>query len=804
MRRLRRTPGFTTVAVLTLALGIGMSTAVYTVVDQSILRPFGYPDIDRMVLLNERFGDGSLMSVSWPNFLDWQAQNEVFEELGIYRRATATLTGSDLPIRLDAALVSASVFRTTGIAPLRGQAFTDADDRPDAAQVVVISERLWREAFAAAPEVVGRSILLNSVSHTVVGVMPAAMRFPARTTDVWLPLGPAIRTFPTARDNHPGLTAVGRLKPDVTIDAARVAMDVIAGRLATEYPDTNTGTTIVLRPYREAIVRDVRPAFQLLLAGVALMLLLACTNLATLMLTRANARRAELAVCAALGASRWRLLGQAMIEALMLATAGGLLGGILAYGAVGAFVASGPSSIPRLDLIRVDVSVLGVVTTLVVVAGLCFGVLPALRSSRVSARDAAAAGRGTVAGTRRLRGLLVSAQVAMALVLLIGAGLLGRSLAHLAAVDLGFDPSRKVTMSVALPPAAYPTLEAWRAFHQDLLARLSGAPGVESAAITSSLPLSGNTSESSLIREGAPMPTPEHPPASCVYTAVSANYLRTMGIELVAGRPFDARDGAGGEPVAIVDDSLVQKLFGGEDPIGRRIAFEYRGESLADPQPIWRTIVGVVHHVTHYGLTGEPPNVQVFVPYEQLPFWMLTNRPTMSLVVRTAAASEAMVATVRRTVQKVDADLPVFGVQTMEATLAQQTEQPRVSLLLFGSFAGLALVLAVLGLYGALAQTVAQRTREIGLRMALGARRSQVATLVARQAALVVGAGLVAGLVGAIGLARFLGAMLVGVSATDPLTLGGVAAGLALVAAVAATIPARRAASVDPLVALRE
>jgi putative ABC transport system permease protein len=803
VRRLARAPGFSAVAVTTLALGIGLTTAVFTVVDQSILRPFAYPDIDRMVVMSERF-ETEQMSVSWPNFLDWKAQNTALRELGIYRNAAVNLTGQDQPERLSGSIVSASVFDSTGIAPLLGRVFTDMDDRPGSDRVAVISERLWRTHFGGNAAVAGQMVTLNGEPYSIVGVMPAAMRFPSRLTDVWLSVGPVAPTLPQNRSVHPGLTVLGRLKPGVSIDAARTAMEVIARRLGAAYPATNGRTHIVVNAYRELIVENIRPAFRLLVGAVGLVLLIACANLASLMLARADARQRELAVREALGAGRWRLVQHLLAEAVVLALVGGGAGVLLAYWSVRAFVASHPTTIPRIDLIGVDWRVLVFALAVSTFAGVLFGSAPALRSSAVALQGALRNGRdGSVAGARRLRRLLVVAEVAMAFMLLVGAGLFGRSLRGLLSVDLGFEPARLVTMQLALPPAAYPSTDAWLMFHRTLLERMTGSPGVDAVGLATSLPLSGNGAESSLIREGDPMPTPDHPPAECSYVVVSPDYFRTMAIHVLRGRTFTVRDSSNAPAVIVVDDALAAKLFPNQDPIGRRISFEETGDSPATAVVKWREIVGVVHHVRQYGLAGEPPYVQVFTPLEQLPIWMQDRRPAVSLIVRTLAASDVVVADVRRAVRGIDPNIPVYGIETMDATMEGATEQPRLSLMLIAAFAVLALVLAIVGVYGILAQAVTQQTREIAVRVALGARRGQIGALVARQAALLVVTGLVIGAGGAIGLSHFLRSLLFEVSPTDPMTLVAMACLLAITAAIAAAIPARRAASVDPVVALR-
>ena len=788
-------------ALLTLALGIGLTTAVYTVVDQSILRPFGYPDIDRMVLLTERY-ESNPMSVSWPNFVDWKAQSTSFEELGVYRNAAVTLTGHGDPERLNGAVMSASVFDSAGIRPILGRRFADADDQPDAPRAVVVSERLWRSHFAGDASVLGQRLTLNGESYAVIGVMASAMRFPSRLTDVWFSLGPAVSTFPGSRDNHPGLTAIGRLKPGVALETAATEMEVIARRLEAAHPDTNGRTHVVLRAYRETIVENVRPAFRLLVGSVLLLLLMACANLASLMLARGDGRRQELAVRAALGASRGRLLSHLLTEAAILSLVGGLAGAGLAFGAVRLFVASRPTSIPRIDLVGVDVGVLLFAVAISLLTGLVFGAGPALRGSKAALQQAIRTGRE---GARRgqARRLLVVTEVAVAFLLLVGAGLFGRSLHSLLALDLGFASEHVTTMQVALPAASYQTVDRWLSFHRSLLDELTGTAGIEHVALTSNVPLSGNAGESGLMRDGDPMPTAEHPPAECSFSVASPTYFETMGIRLVRGRAFTSHDGASSQPVIIIDDEAAARLYPGSDPIGQRLSFESHGETLATFSPIWRVIVGVVHHVRQYGLTVEPPYVQVFTPIEQLPIWMTERRPVLSIVVRSAESPDGIVTSVRRAVRTLDPNLPVSGMSTLTTSIASATEQPRLSLVLVGAFAGIALVLAIVGVYGVLAQNVAQRTREIAVRMALGAKRGQVGALVARQAAVLVVAGLAIGGGAAYALGRFVQSMLYDVSPTDPLTIATMAAALAVTAAVAAAIPARRAATIDPLTALR-
>ena len=806
-RTLGRAPGFTAIAVLTLGLGIGATTAVYAVVDGAILRPFPYHDMDSIVLLGEMDRENAQpKSVAWPNFVDWRARNDVMRELGIYRGTTLNVTGADLPERLVGALVSASVFDTMGIPPLRGRAFTAADDEATVGRIVIISERLWRRRFSARDDVLGASIQINNEAYSIVGVMPASMRFPSRTTDMWLPLGQFVTSFPP-RGAHPGLTAVGRLRPGVTIDRARAAFEVIAQQLEQEYPDSNKGATITVDSYLELIVRDVRPAMQMLLAAVGLLLLIACANLTGLQLARGEARQRELAIRAALGAGRRRLVRQLLVESTLLGLLGGVAGVALAYGAIAAFTAVPPSTIPRIDLVGIDWRVLAFALFVSILTVVLVGMLPALRASRPALQDALSEGRANSGGVRavRLRKTLVVAQIAVAVMLLVGAGLLTKSFGRLLAIDLGFETDRAVTMRYALPNAKYPTPDAWMSFHDRLLESLKTVPGVDAVGVNSALPLEGGASESPVIKEGDPPPSPESRPAMCMFQTTAGDYFAAMGIRLVRGRTFDGRDGRGSAPVIVVDESLVARLFPNVDPIGRRIAFEFEGAPPAAPRPIWREIVGVVATVRHYGLLANRPFVQLYVPHTQLAFWSRERRPSMALAVKPAPGHEreTLVADVRRAVAAVDATIPLYNVVPMRTYLDIATEAPRLSSTLLTGFAGLALVLAIVGVYGMLSYIVALRTREIGVRIALGARKADILRGVVGQGLVLTGIGLAVGLLLAVAASRLLASQLYQVSPTDAVVYVGAAVVLAVVAAIASAIPARRASSVDPLTALR-
>ncbi len=805
VRSMSKAPVFTAVVLATLALGIGANAAIFSVADAVMLRPYAYPDLDRIIALNERTRAGQNMSVAWPTFQDWRAQNHVFESLGIYRSTVTNLTGAELPERLVAALASSDVFRTMGIQPIAGRALGPEDDTPGAARVAVISERLWRRRFNANTALLGEAILLNNEPHTVVGIMPTTMRFPSRLTDVWLPLGPAIPTFPPSRGAHPSLYVIGKLKAGETLSSAEAAFDTIARRLEQQYPDTNKDVAVATTAYYEQIVRNIRPTLLVLLGAVGFVLLIACANLANLMLARSERQQRDIAVRRALGADRRRIVQQLLTESLLLAIVGGLLGVSLAYWAVHLFVASGPTTIPRIDLVAIDGRVLGFAALLSIVSGVLFGLVPALRASSpdvVSALKLSSRG-SALAPAMRFRSALVIVQVALALILLAGAGLMIQSFAKLMAIEPGFDPGRVITMRLALPPAKYATADQWLAFHDALVTNVAAIPGVDAAALNSALPLEGGASEAGVVVEGRPLPPPGRPAAMCMFQASTPEYHRAMGIRLVKGRFFTAHDTATSSDVAIVDENLVSRLFPNEEPLGKRIGFEFSG-TREKPEIRWREIVGVVAHVRHYGLASEPPFVQVYSPLAQLPIYYRDRRPAMALIARTTLPAETIAAAIRRSVSAIDRDIPVYGIQMMATYLSQQTEQPRLSVTLLASLGGLALTLAVIGIYGVVAYAVAQRTQEIGVRMALGATRSHVLRLIVGSATALVVGGVVIGVGSALAMASVIKTMLFEVSERDPLTLTTIAVLLAIVGVMAAVVPARRATRIDPIVALRE
>jgi putative ABC transport system permease protein len=802
-RTLRLNPGYTAVVIATLALGIGANAAIFSVADTVMLRSYAYPGMDRIVALNEMVRSGEQMSIAWPTYQDWKARNQSFEYLGLFRGAAANLTGDGQPERLAAAVASSDLFGAMGIPPLLGRTLSAEDDTPGGARVAVISERLWRGRFAGDPSIVGRAITLNGEPHVIVGVMPRAMRFPSRLTDVWLPIGPVVPTFPQSRGVHPGLFGIARLKSGVSYEQAVADMDRVARTIEEENPGSNKNVAVAMVPYFEQIVRNIRPTLKVLIGAVGFVLLIGCANLANLMLARAERRHREIAVRAALGAERRRIVQQLLTESLMLAAIGGALGVLLAAWLVKLFVASRPVTIPRIDLVSVDGRVIAFAAALSIATGILFGLVPALRASAPDLLSSLKqGGRGGSAPSRRLRSALVVIEVALALVLVTGAGLMIRSFGKLMAIPTGFDPEGVVTMRLTLPPAKYADLTRWLAFHDDLVRRVSAIGGVTAAGINSAVPLEGGGSEAGVVVEGQPMPQPGQIGTTSLFQAASPDYFRAMGIALVRGRWFTERDGRSAPKVVIVDESLARKLFPNGDELGKRIAFEFRHDPV-NPDPKWREIVGVVQHVRHYGIASEPPFVQLYTPLDQLPGYYEERHPTMSLFVRTSLPIETLTGAIRREVSQIDRDIPVYGIETMKTYVRQNTEQPRLSVILLSGLGALAMLLAVIGIYGVVSYSVAQRTQEIGVRMALGATRRDVLRMVVGQAFTLIAAGIVIGVAGSLALGSTLRSMLYEMSPRDPATLAAIAAVLAIVGVIASVMPARRATRVDPLIALR-
>jgi putative ABC transport system permease protein len=801
---LRKNPGYAALAIITLALGIGANTAIFSVVNTVMLRPLPYANADRLVMLSEVArgrGREEPMTVSWQDYQDWRKQARSFQYLGVFRGQNLTLTGGEHAERLVGAMVSAEVLNATGIRPLLGRTFVNEENTAAAAPVVILSERLWRNRFAAAPDVVNRTITLDGSNYSVVGVFPASMRFPSLTTDVWVPLGLYVKSMPPDRENHPGLGVLGLLNPRVSIDQSRSEMDTIAQRLGQQFPDSNSSVSARVTSLYENIVSGVRNPLLVLLGAVVFVLLIACVNLANMTLARGETRVRELAVRSALGASRSRLVRQLLMESSLLAAIGAVLGLAWAWMAVKALVASRPSSIPRADLIGIDLQVLGFTCLVAVAVALVFGLWPALQITsskpRLSFREL-----GTAASPRsRLRDLLVVAEISLAMVLLVAAALMLRSFSTLSHVELGFSPEHVITMRLNLPPRNYSNGQ-WVTFYRDLLSRVEALPAVQAQGVSSSTPLVGGGAESSIFPDNVPLDPAKYQGPGCTFSAVSGGYFSAMGIPLLAGRTFTDLDSSNSRPVIVIDEMAARTFWPAQNPIGRRVVFEFGGRTVQDPRPVWREVVGVVRTVRHYDLTSNIKRVQVYVPYAQPPMWFQTL-PAMTLTVRTAIEPEKMVNSVRNEVAAIDPDLPVFSIRTMTEYVDGVLEQPKLSMGLMASFGTLALLLAAVGIYGVLSYSVSQRTREIGIRAALGASRAAIMRFIMGEGAGPIVAGAVLGVLVSLAATRLIRGLLYGVSATDKATYLLTPAILLAVSLMATFFPARRAAKIDPLDALR-
>jgi putative ABC transport system permease protein len=808
LRVLASQPAFTAVAVLSLALGIGANTAIFSVTNALLLRPLPYDDADRITILWQR-SPGLGVQQDWfstGQYLDIRLDNRVFSEVAATIGASFNLTGRGVPERIDGARVSSSLFSLFGAKAAAGRVFTPDEDKPGKPPVVILSNGFWKRQFGSDPSVVGKSLTLNGNTFTIVGVMAADFVFnkeimPAvngiTNVDLLLPLP----LNETARSNRGGedFNVFAKLRPGVPVAKAQADMNVLAARMKRDYPQNyppNGGLTISVVPLINQVVGDVRMALYVLLGAVGLVLLIACGNVANLLLSRAAVRQKEMAIRAAVGASRERIVRQLLTEAVVLAALGGLLGLLLALGAVKVLGRLGPANIPRLGEIGIDASVLAFTFGVSLVTGMVFGLVPALRASRLDLNDVLREGGRTGVGSsafglghQQLRKLLIAGEIALSLVLLIGAGLLVRSYERITSANPGFDATNVLSLRLSLPGFKYKTPDAVAAFYRQLETNIKALPGVEHVGANYLLPLS------SVALGWEPITVDGYVPkaagenliiASSGY--VSADYFRTMGIPLLKGRFFEAHDNRTAPDVAIVDDKLAARFWPNQDPIGKRMR---RGDSGP-----WRTVIGVVADTKQYEVDGEPP-ITAFYPLEQLPV------PSRFLVIKTKSDPTALVSAVTREVRALDADLPVYDVATMEERLADSFARRRFSMFLLGVFAACASLLAAIGIYGIVSFWVTQRTREIGIRAALGARQSDILGLVIRQAVVLVGIGIGVGLVAAFGLTRVMRSLLFGVSATDAVTYGLLAVVLAAVALLASYVPARRAAGVPPIIALR-
>jgi predicted permease len=787
-RMLMKTPGFTLIAVMTLALGIGATTTLFSFVNGILLRPLPYHDSENLVLVNEVSAKrGSMGGISFPNLLDWRAQNQVFTGIAAWGTGGYTLTGNGDPEQLSGSGISYNTFEVLGVSPLLGRTFQQDEDRPEHDLVVILSHGLWERRFGARAEIIGQRITLNNRSRVVIGVMPPGFRFP-EIAELWIPL--ALDTRRWTRTDH-GLGCIARLKPGVTLDAARADMNVVARRIEEQNPVTNEGMGVTLTPLHEGLVTGYRRALLILLGVVALVLLIACANLANLSLARASARQKEVAIRAALGAGRRRIFLQLLTESLLLGVIGGALGLGLAFLGIDLLLAAIPIDLPFWMKLNVDNRVLFFSAGIALLTGLVFGTVPALQASNVDLNETLKEGGRSASGAsqHRLRHLLVIAEVGLSLILLFGAGLMMRSFLRLQQVKPGFDPQNVLTMRMNLPGSKYDTPEKRRSFYNEFFERAGALPGVQAIGGTTNPPLLGTWGRS-LTVEGYPVLSVGQAPL-INHHVITPNYLKAIGIPILAGRDFNETDTPDGLKVTIIDERLAREYWPNQSPLGKRV--RYGPPENNEP---WQTIVGVVGNVKNESLSLTQGK-SVYIPYAQRTFG------SIGIAVRATISPENLAEAIRRQVKEMDPNVPLANVRTMNEVISRSVWQPRLYTILFGVFAGLALLLAAVGIYGVMAYSVAQRTHEIGIRLALGAQRRDVLRLVVGQGMKLVAAGTVIGMTGALALSRLMRSLLYEISPTDSVTFGSVATLLGIIALLACYIPARRAAKVDPLIAMR-
>jgi putative ABC transport system permease protein len=792
VRRLVKSPGFTLVAVLTLALGIGANSAIFSVVNGVLLEPLPYPYADRLVGVYH-VSEGQRAVMSGPNFTDVARTASSFENIAAVSTGRAILTGDGEPARLFVAEVSASLFNVLRVAPALGRAFNADENTPGRNNVAILSHGLWEQRFGSDPGVVGRTITLDGVSKQVVGIMPRGFDYPSQR-QVWLPID-YDENFATKQRGAWFLQVVARLKPGVTPAQAAAEVELIGRNLERQYPEANSTVGMTAFPLLEDMVGDIRPAVLVLLGAVGFVLLIACTNVANLLLARAAARESEMAVRTALGAGRGRLVRQLLTESVLLSLLGAGLGLLFAVWGVELLVNLKPDGIPRLDNVEVDGVVIAFTVAVAVVTGVLFGLVPAFAATRGVAASLKDAGRGAVTGRggARVRGALVVAELALAVMLLAGAGLLMRSFMKLQAVDPGFRPEQALTFEISLPDSRYLEDPARIAFFDRLLPRLRNLPGARSAAAVMGLPLSGLDFIISFQVAGRP-PLPSSLQPAMQVRVATPDYFSAIGIPIRRGRAFTEDDRAGTPRVVVITEAAAREFFPGEDPIGKTIQLGW-GRGPGKPTA-GGEVVGIVGDVKDEGLAEANPPA-IYMPYRQWPVSF------MAVVVKTALPPASLGDAVRAEVGAIDPNLPISNVRTLDTIVAKSISQQRFYMLLLAIFAAVALVLAAIGIFGVLSYAVSQRTREIGIRMALGAPGGSVIGLIVRQAMLLVAAGVAAGTGLALLLSRTISRMLFSVTPTDPATFASVAALLALVALCASYLPARRATRVDPIVALR-
>jgi predicted permease len=797
VRMLAKNPGFTAIAVLTLALGIGANTAIFSVVNGVLLRPLPYPEPERLMMVWERTKEFVENSVAYPNYLDWRREQRSFTDIAAFRTDDFNFTGLGQPEHLDGLEITANLLPVLGVKPFLGRNFLPQEDREGAGGAVMLSYSLWMRRFGADPAILGKAITLNAKSCTVVGVMPADLR-PGAEATLYVPIEQWSSVDLGSRESHPGLRVVGRLKPGVTLAAAQAEMDSLSKALAQQYPKSNAGHGVNVVEMKGDQVGNIRPTLLLLLGAVGFVLIIACANVANLLLARSTARGREFAIRAALGADRKRVIRQLLTESVLLALGASGLGLLLAFGGTRLVLTAAPGALPRAQEIGLDPYVLLFTLGISILTGIVFGLAPAFHSSNVDPQQSLKEGaRGSGGGRHRVEGVFVVVEVGLAVVLLAGAGLMMQSIWRLWRVDPKFNPHNVLTAQVAISPSVMASPTGVRLAYQQMLDRVAGIPGIRSAAICSLLPLGDSDSEISYWL-GAPTQPPQDQMSMAVSNITTPDYFQVMGIPLLSGRFFTNRDTTTSPTVVVIDDVMAKHLFPGQEAVGKRINLIVLG-------PV--QVVGVVGHVKQWGLDSDDTSKirdQVYFPVLQVPDkFMSEGVAGLTLIVRTSPAPLSVVSAVRAQVAGPLGDQPLYNVKTMEQVIAGSLAERRFTLLLLIIFASTALVLAAVGIYGVMSYAVTRRTHELGVRMALGASRRNVLRLVFREGMALAAIGTGMGLAAALGLTRFLAGLLYDVRPADPATLLAAAMLLTGIALLACGVPAWRATRVDPMVALR-
>jgi len=810
IRMLLKTPAVTFVVILALALGIGANTAIFSVVNAVLLRPLPYDQSEQLVFLNERNPAIDEMSISYPNFTDWRNQNQVFEKIGVYNRGSYNLTGWGDAERIVTGQMSADLFSVLRVNAAHGRTFTNEEDKPGGNPVVVLMHSFWQRRFGGQLSVLNQPLTLNGKSYTVIGIMPEGYTFPSRV-EMMVPVG-QLSDQPSwqQRGNHPGLYGVGRLKPGVTMGQAQAEMDNLAANLEKQYPDSNSGNRVRIRPLMEIFVGDARRALWVLFAAVAFVLLIACANIANLLLARSTSRKKEMAIRAAMGAGRWRIVRQMLTESVMLSVLGGALGLLFAQWGIKLILYISPDAIPRWQEISMSWTVLGFTIGVSFLTGLLFGLLPALQAGEVDVNETLKETSRGNSGRQWLRSSLVVVEVATTLVLLIGAGLMIRSFYRLQSVNPGFSYEHLTSFTVSLPARKYAKEDQRVAFYNQLLENIRHLPGVESTAAASGLPLGNNGWQTSFTVDGQPPPPKDNIPLmeACL---VTPDYFRTMNIPLKSGRYFTDRDDrsflagkdlskmtepqrvASGINSVIIDEEFARRYWPNEDAVGKRIRLGGGTDSNA---PLL-TVLGVVGRVKMEGLSQDSNRVQGYFSFPQI------GNGGMTVIVKAQSDPTQLISALREQVKAVDPDQPIYNIRTMHEIRAESVASERLNLTLLSIFAGIALVLAVVGIYGVMSYSVTQRTHEIGIRMAIGAQPRDVFRMVIGQGMTLALIGVGIGLIGAFALTRLMASMLFDIAPTDPVTFAVIAVLLTTVALLACFIPGRRATKVDPVISLR-